>query len=171
MLCHDFDASRQQKGVPMSRTRRALIVVVACAAFFGLAPAQESQPRLFLWMIEGLVSTGHEIEVTVTPTRFGQVKGLTVTALELLPLPAADDPHPGQIAPTRSKTTPLTDAFIAWFPQPTRRFQLRVTLSDGTTHDIDVFKTLPKGDSEPKDYTIPKSLKTDGLRWCANPRP
>jgi len=65
----------------MSRTRRALIVVVACAAFFGLAPAQESQPRLFLWMIEGLVSTGHEIEVTVTPTRFGQVKGLTVTGL------------------------------------------------------------------------------------------
>jgi len=149
----------------MSRSGLAFIVVLACADFTGLAVAQAPEPRLFTWGILGARTAEREIEVIITPTRFGQVQGIKVKAVELMPLPTADDPRPRHIAPNRTDTTPLTDALRAWFTKPRGRFHLHVTLSDGTTHEIDIYARPPAIEQK---ISIPRP--SPGVRWWASAR-
>src|SRR6478609_483830 len=87
------------------------------------------------------------VSVTVTPTRFGLVSGVEINAIELDPLPTAADPKPGFIQPTSTRAT-STWGLRATFTKPGRRFHLRVTLSYGSIHKIDIYRKPPP--EEPK---------------------
>jgi hypothetical protein len=106
---------------------------------------QPPEPRLFLWTIIGLGEPGPNIVVTVTPTPFGLVSGVEVKAIELQPSPTRDDPRPRTIQPTTTEPAPRW-GLQASFPKPGRRFNLTVTFSDGSVHDVDVYAPPPPDD-------------------------
>jgi hypothetical protein len=91
--------------------------------------------------------------VTISLTRFGLGKGLEVKAISLDPLPTPDDPKPGTIRPLKAEPAPEPERGLrAWFTPPERRFRLIVTLSDGSTHEIDIYRKAPQSD-QPKIRT------------------
>jgi hypothetical protein len=116
-----------------------------------LSLAQDSGPAPFHWMIEGLGEPQPTISVTVTPTPFGLVSGVEIKAIALDPLPTHEDPNPRLIQPTSSEATSKW-GLRATFAKPGRRFHLRVTLSDGSIHKIDIYRKAPP--EEPKIYQI-----------------
>ena len=105
-----------------------------------LGLAQQPEPRLFLWTIVGLGEPGPSIVVTVTPTPFGLVSGVDVKAIALQPLPTRDEPKPAAIQPTKTESAPRR-GLQASFPRPGRRFHLTVTFSDGSVHDVDIYRS------------------------------
>ena len=116
-----------------------------------LGLAQQSEPRLFLWMIIGLGEPGPTIVVTVTPTPFGLVSGVEIKAIALVPVPTRDDRKPRTIQPTNTEPAPRW-GLQASFPKPGRRFHLKVTFSDGSVHDVDIYRSPPP--DEPKEFRV-----------------
>jgi len=116
-----------------------------------LGLAQEPEPRLFLWAIEGLGEPRTTISVTVTPTPFGLASGVEIKAIALVPISTGDDPTPRAVQPTTTEPAPRWGV-QASFPMPRRRFHLKVTLSDGSVHDVDVYGKVPP--REPKIYRV-----------------
>jgi hypothetical protein len=103
-----------------------------------------------MWQIEGIYDTSRLTLVTVRPPR----ELASVEAIALEPAPTPDDPKPRSIEPVKIEPTPDGFGLRAWFRPLRQRFYLRVTLSDGTTHKIDIY-ALPKIEapkSEPKPY-------------------
>ena len=93
------------------------------------------------------------IVVTISLTPFGSSNGIEVETISLDLLPTPDDPKPGVIRPLKTEPAPeMTQhrerGLRAWFTPPGRRFHLVVTLSDGSTHKIDIYRAAPV--SEPK---------------------
>jgi hypothetical protein len=137
---------------------------------------QDSTPPLFTWGIEGMGEPKSEKLVTVTPTPSGFAMGRDVKSVTLDPLPTREDPKPHSISPLKTETTPKR-ALRAWFAPPGRRFYLRVTLSDGSVHKVDIYRPAPRSqDPEPKIYKAtpfyliaPRGMwTTHGLRGCIN---
>jgi hypothetical protein len=116
-----------------------------------LGLVQQPEPRLFLWSIIGLGEPGPTIVVTVTPTPFGLVSGLEIKAIALVPLPTRDDPKPRTIQPTKAEPAARW-GLQASFPKPGRRFHLKVTLSDQSVHDVDIYRTPPP--DERKEFRV-----------------
>ena len=103
-------------------------------------------PDLFLWIIDGLADAKSQaLIVTVTPTPFGLVRGVDLKTISLDPLPTRDDPTPRSIQPLKTEPAPKW-ALRAWFTPPKRRFHLIVTLSNGSTHKIDIYRKVPRAD-------------------------
>ena len=128
-----------------------------------LGLVQPPEPRLFLWTIIGLGEPGPNILVIVTPTPFGLVSGVELKAIALQPLPTRDDPKPRTVQPTTSEPTPRW-GLQASFPMPRRRFHLKVTFSDGSVHDVDVYRQEPP--SDPKIYRVgPEQLISLRRSW------
>jgi hypothetical protein len=107
-----------------------------------LSLAQQSEPRLFLWTIEGLGEPHSTILVTITPTPFGLVSGVEVKAITIDLVPTRADPKPRAIRPLKTEPAPRS-GLQSTFTKPTRRFHLNVTLADGSVHDLDVYRTAP----------------------------
>ena len=76
---------------------------------------------------------------------------LEIKAIALVPAPTRDDPKPRTIQPTTTEGTSRW-GLQAYFPMPRRPFHLEVTLSDGSVHDVDVYRKVPP--SEPKFYRV-----------------
>jgi hypothetical protein len=138
--------------------------------------SQNSAPLPFTWMIEGMGDPTSQKVVTVTPTQFGFATGLDVKSIRLDPLPTREDPQPHSISPLKQEVTPKW-ALRAWFAPPGRRFHLRVTLSDGSVHKVDIYRPAPHSqEPEPKSYKVtpfhliaPRGMwTTHGLRDCIN---
>ncbi len=123
-------------------------------------------PRPFLWNIEGMDDPKTLTVVTISLTPYGLGNGIEVETISLDPLPTRDDPKPRAIRPLKTEPAPALMSgwrergLRAWFAPPGRRFHLIVTLSDGSTHRIDIYRPVPQ--SEPKlkatpiiDRTIP----------------
>jgi hypothetical protein len=129
-----------------------------------LGLAQEPEPRLFLWtIIESLVEGRSTILVTVTPTPFGLVSGVDIKSIAVVPVPTRDDPKPRTVQPAKSEPTPRWGLQAA-FPMPTRRFHLKVTFSDGSVHDVDVYRQEPP--SDPKILRVePEQLISLRRSW------
>ena len=113
-------------------------------------------PTPFLWMIEGMGDAKSLTLVTISLTPHGLGNRIEVETISLDPLPTADDPKPREI-PLKTEPAPGRGlrgrGLRAWFTPPGRRFHLIVTLSDGSTHVIDIYRTAPP--SEPKVQTAP----------------
>jgi hypothetical protein len=58
------------------------------------------------------------------------------------------------ILPLKTESTP--DGLRAWFAPPGRRFHLIVSLSDGSTHRVDIYRGSPpsQGSGKPKPLKI-----------------
>lgn len=104
----------------------------------------------FLWLIEGMRDPKNPIIVTISLTPFGLAKRIEVETISLDPLPTPEDPKPRAIRPLKTEPAPALKSGVretglrAWFTPPGRRFHLVVTLSDGSTHKIDIYqKTSP----------------------------
>lgn len=122
-------------------------------------------PTPFLWLIEGMGDPKSLTVVTISLTPYGLGNGLEVETISLDPLPTRDDPNPRAISPLKTEPAPALRSgwrergLRAWFTPPGRRFHLIVTLSDGSTHRIDIYRpvppTVPKLKATPIDRTIP----------------
>ena len=114
-------------------------------------------PTPFLWLIEGMGDPKSLTVVTISLTPYGLGNGLEVETISLDPLPTRDDPNPRAISPLKTEPAPALRSgwrergLRAWFTPPGRRFHLIVTLSDGSTHRIDIYRPVPP--------TVPKPLK------------
>ena len=103
----------------------------------------------FTWVIEGMGDRKSPIVVTISVTPFGLGKRIDVEAVNLYPLPTRDDPNPQAIVPLKTERPPerndgvIVRGLRAWFTPPGRRFHLLVSLSDGSTHRIDIHRTVP----------------------------
>jgi hypothetical protein len=106
-------------------------------------------PTPFLWGIEGMGDHKSLTVVTISLTPFGLGNGIEVETISLDPLPTRDDPKPRAIPPLKTEPAPALKSGVrerglrAWFTPPGRRFHLIVTLSDGSTHTIDIYRTAP----------------------------
>lgn len=137
------------------------------AAFLLLVSlGQDSTPPLFMWGIEGMGDPKSQKLVTVTPTPFGFASGLDVKSVILDPLPTREDPKPQSVLPLKTEITPKR-ALRAWFTPPGRRFHLRVTLSDGSVHKVDIYRPTPGSEeAKPKIYSVPSlQLIAPRGRW------
>jgi len=111
-------------------------------------------PTPFLWNIESMGDPKSLTVVTISLTPYGLGNGIEVETISLDPLPTRDDPKPRAIPPLKTEPAPALMSgwrergLRAWFTPPGRRFHLIVTLSDGSTHKIDIYRTVPP--SEPK---------------------
>lgn len=122
-------------------------------------------PTPFLWMIEGMGNPKSLTVVTISLTPYGLGNGIEVETISLDPLPTRDDPKPRAIRPVKTEPAPALRSgwrergLRAWFTPPGRRFHLIVTLSDGSTHRIDIYRPVPPSGPKPKatpiDRTIP----------------
>ena len=116
-------------------------------------------PTPFLWMIVGMGDPKSLTLVTISLTPFGLGNGIEVETISLDPLPTRDDPKPRAIRPLKTEPAPAPERSLrgrglrAWFTPPGRRFHLIVTLSDGSTHKIDIYRKAPRSD-EPKIYRV-----------------
>ena len=128
-----------------------------------IAFAQGSEPALFGWQIEGLSDRGPSIVVTVTPTPFGHAKGIQIKRVRLAPTSTRTGSRPRSLRPNKIEVSEWT--LRSWFTRPQRRFQLTVTLSDGTTHRVDPWAS-PRNESprprevRPGSLTAPPGLTT-----------
>jgi hypothetical protein len=110
--------------------------------------------------------------VTVSLTPFGWGSGIEVNTISLDPLPTRDDPKPRAIRPLKTEPAPeigMTGRGLrAWFTPPGRRFHLIVTLSNGSTHKIDIYRKVPRSD-EPKIYKVtPLRLLAPRGMWATH---
>ncbi len=125
-------------------------------------------PAPFLWLIEGMGDPKSPIVVTISLTPFGLGNRIEVETISLHPLPTPQDPKPGAIRPLKTEPAPEMGfrgrGLRAWFTPPGRRFHLVVTLSDGSTHKIDIYqKTSP---SEPTIQKVrPLQLFAPRATW------
>ena len=108
-------------------------------------------PTPFLWLIEGMGDPKKPIVVTISLTPFGLGNGIEVETISLDPLPTPDDPKPGVIRPLKTEPAPEMSqqrgrGLRAWFTPPGRRFHVLVTLSNGSTHKIDIYQAAPVSD-------------------------
>lgn len=114
----------------------------------------ESAPVPFLWNIQGMGDPASLIVVTISLTPYGLGNGIEVETIRLEPLPTPADPKPHAIDPLKTEPAPALMSgwrergLRAWFTPPGRRFHLIVTLSDGSIHKIDIYRTVPP--SEPR---------------------
>ncbi len=134
-----------------------------------LTLGQAEAPPPFLWRIEGLgYSKSVTLVVTISPTPFGLANGLAVKSVSLAPLPTREDPKPGAIWPLSTEPA-ATEGLRARFAPPGRRFHVVVTLSDGSTHTIDIYqKTPPTPAPEPEREVKPLRLIAPQVIWTAN---
>jgi len=122
-------------------------------------------PTPFLWNIEGMGDPKSLIVVTISLTPYGLGNGIEVETISLDPLPTRDDPKPRAIPPLKTEPAPALRSgwrergLRAWFTPPGRRFHLIVTLSNGSTHRIDIYRRVPPSKPTlmrpPIDRTIP----------------
>ena len=127
-------------------------------------------PPPFTWMIQGLGPPKSQtivVTICITPVLLGSGKTVpTVETIRLAPLPSRDNPKPRAIRPLKTEPAPEPRARCdgrvqAWFTTPGGRFHLVVTLSDESTHRIDVYRrhppSKPKIIGPPMDVTLFKT--------------
>lgn len=131
--------------------------------------SQDSAPLPFSWGIEGMGEPKSQKVVTVWPTPLALVSGLDVKTINLDPLPTREDLKPHAISPLKTEPAPKW-GLRAWFAPPGRRFHLRVTLSDGSIHKIDIYRQAPRPEKpEPKIYkAIPRHLIAPRGMWTTH---
>lgn len=134
----------------------AAILVVASLA-------QDTDTTPFLWRIQR-VDGGRSLVVTVEPTPFGLTQKLDVKAISLEPLPTVRDPKPRAIRPIEVQATERW-GLRASFAEPGRRFHLRVTLSDGSIHRIDIYRAPPRPDKPAQKPTPLQLIAPPTARW------
>ena len=129
---------------------------------------QAADPARFMAVIVGLGDPTREtLEITVSPTPFGSVSGVEVASTRLAPLPTREDRQPRAILPLRTEATP-TAGLRAWFTPPGRRFHLVVTLSDGSTHTIDIYRPVPPAEAPTPRLSRPTPLIAPRGMWTTD---
>jgi hypothetical protein len=82
----------------------------------------------------------------------GLTQKLEVKAISLELLPSRDGPIPRAIAPITTRMTAAWGARASFTPVR-RRFNLRVTLGDGSVHTIHIHPALPRS-QQPQPYKV-----------------
>jgi hypothetical protein len=153
----------------------AWIVVVSLAAVWPTVCSGEggkstpTAPALFLWSIHRSLDPQRLTFVGVMPTSFALATGLDVKTITIMPTANADDPRPQPIQPVKTMPAPRWGLQVWFKPPPGRRYEVIVTLADGSTHTLDLFTPCP--DTGPRSYELPKPPRkcepSCAVRWCA----
>jgi hypothetical protein len=86
------------------------------------------------------------------PTSLALATGLDVKTITITPTATADDPRPQPIQPVKTLPAPRWGLQVWFKPPPGRRYEVIVTLADGSTHTLDLFTPCP--DTGPRSYEL-----------------
>jgi hypothetical protein len=136
----------------------AWIVVVSLAAAWPTVCSDEggqstpTAPALFLWSIHRSLDPQRLTFVGVMPTSIALATGQEVKTITITPTATADDPRPQPIQPVKTMPAPRWGLQVWFKPPPGRRYEVIVTLADGSRHTLDLFAPCPP--TGPKSHEV-----------------